>query len=215
MRTGPPRKRSIRTTGARRWRCRTGSSRTPSAISATSANVRSGGRCRRTCGPSSPRRCRERRAAGRRLSRGRGERDGLPHGQRPSAVLVLVHGLQQLYGGAWRFPRGDPGLQPRRRQSRRRADGPAGGRLVQGNDRLSRLRRRHVGQRRLDGEHHRADRRAKCQGRRRRSRTRRRRDGKASSLLRLRPDPLLPPQGDGGARAGKPGLATRFRPTPG
>ena len=104
-----------------------GSSRTPSAISAMSANARSGGKCRRTCGPPSTRRCRERPdAAGRGLSRGRGERDGLSDGQHPSALLVLVHGLQQLHRSARRLSRGDPGLQPRRRQSRRRADGPAG-----------------------------------------------------------------------------------------
>ena len=61
-RRGPPRKRSIRPIGARRWRCRAGSSTTPSAISATSANVRSGVRCPRTS-------CRLRRADPRRPSR--------------------------------------------------------------------------------------------------------------------------------------------------
>ncbi len=64
-------------------------------------------------------------AARRRLSRGRRERDALSDGQHPSALLVLVHGVEQFHRRARRFPGGDPGLEPRRRQPRRRADGPA------------------------------------------------------------------------------------------
>ena len=37
----------------------------------------------------------------RRLSRGNGYGDVLSHGQHPSAFLVLVHGLEQLYRRAW------------------------------------------------------------------------------------------------------------------
>ena len=59
------------------------------------------------------------------LSRGRRDGDGLPDGQRPSALLGLVHGVEQFHRRDWRFSGCDPGFQPWRRQSRRRTDGPS------------------------------------------------------------------------------------------
>ena len=97
------------------------------------------------------------------------KRDALPDGQHPSALLGLVHGGEQLHRSARRLFGRDPGLQPWRRQPRRRQDGRTGRRLVQGDDRLSGLGEWHAGQRRIDGQHHRLDRCAQRQGRRRRA----------------------------------------------
>ena len=119
------------------------------------------------------------------LRRSHRKRDALSDGQHPSALLVLVHGIEQLRRGAGRLPGGDPGLESRRRQPCRRPDGPAGRGLVQGDDRLSRLGQRHAGQRRLDGQHHRPGRGAQRQGRGRHSRARPCRHGQAVALLWL------------------------------
>ena len=49
-----------------------------------------------------------------------GQGDALSDGQHPSALLVLVYGIEQFHRRARRFSGGDPGVQSRRRQPCRR-----------------------------------------------------------------------------------------------